>query len=336
MLLSNSTMEQIIDPHEARRLREEGWLAADLHVHSTCSPDVLPSPDFEPETIYQTCRQRGLHYITITDHDCADAFDQIGWQRENLVTGVEVTLNDPIRVGHTIHVNVYDFERWHFHELMKIARFDRNLETFIDFVKDQDLPYTYNHPFWFAQGESPNYRAVEEIIDLFPVIEYNMKRVRKRNLMALWLANKHNKGVIANTDTHIGEMGATYTLAQGETFREYFQNIADGNAYIVPQDMNVKNLNEEVVTWIETLFGLEEIDSKLRLTKVPAVDNMLNFFIQHSVTDYPKSFPLLKRSLCRFVRLGIITGTFIGWQYLNSMRIGYQLGIPQLLRVPTK
>lgn len=336
MLLPQSYAERIIRPKEGEQLREAGWTAADLHVHSNCSPDVLPSPNFHPEAIYQTCLQRGMGFITITDHDNVDAYDILGWERENLVTGVEITLLDPIRVGHTIHINVYDFGPKQFDELLRIAQYDRNIETFVEYLRDQNLPYIYNHPFWFRKTERPNYRAVEDIVELFPAIEYNMKRVRKRNLMALWLAAKHGKGILASTDTHIGEMGAAYTLARGETFRDFFAEIVENRAYIVPRDMNLRSLNEEIETWVETLLDIEGREKRISPTKIEILDTLLNFLIDNTTDRFPRSYPVLRRVLRRVARSGVASGVYVGFQNLNSYRIRRMLGIPAIKRIATK
>lgn len=331
MMLPASYRERILDAEQVNAQDRNGYEAADLHVHSSCSYDVLPFPDFHPEAIYQTALNKGFSHISITDHDTMDAYDIIGWEREKLTPGVEITLKDEKRVGHTIHVNVYCLDRSQFTELMRIVKLDKNIETFVDYLRDQDLPYAYNHPFWFIPKEKPNFKAVEEIIELFPVIEHNMKRVRKKNLMALWLAAKYNKGIIANTDTHIGQIGKSYTLSKGDTFREYFDNIARGNAFIAPQDLTIKNLNFEIATWIEVLFDLDEVNwSKSRVTGIGVVDEFINFFAMNTCEDYPRVFPVLEACFRKLAKSGFFSLLYISSQNYKSRKIRKLLEIPNL------
>lgn len=272
-----------------------------------------------------------MGYITITDHDSMDAYDLIGWERERLVTGVEVTLRDPVRVGHTLHINVYELNRSQFEELQKIARFDQNIDTFITYLNDQNLPYTYNHPFWFVTGDKPDYRAVEHIIELFPIIEYNMKRVRKKNLLAMWLAAKYNKGITAATDTHIGGIGKAYTLSRGDTFREYFDNIVKGDSRIVPQDLTLSNLNQEMLTWIEVLFDLDEIKGeKARFTGIKPLDAVINFLANHTNEEYPRTFPILESLLREITLSGVLSSCYLFSQNRTANKIGRLLEIPDL------
>lgn len=320
----------ILDPERGDALRCEGWGAADLHVHSSCSEDVLCYPEFHPEAVYQRAKRMGLKYITITDHDTMDAYDQIGWQRENLVTGVEMSLFDPKNVGHTIHINVYDLNRWQFKEMMLIAQIDHNIFRFVEFLQDQNLPYVFNHPFWFSAKDKPDYLAVEKIADLFPVIEYNMKRVNLKNLLMLWMAGKHQKGIIATTDTHIAQVGEAYTLSKGETFREYFQNIIDKQSYIIPQDLTLKNLNGEIHTWIELLFSMKEIKGiRTRYTGILPVDEVINYFANVKPDEHPLTFPLMKLFFHNIAKTSIFSFLYLFLQKQTAYRIGKLLRISE-------
>lgn len=329
MFLAKSYRDRILDTHVGKTFIEDGWQSADLHVHTTCSHDVLPSPDFHPEAIYRKAMKQGLSFVSITDHDTMDAYDIVGWEREHLVTGVEVSFRDLKRVGHTIHVNVYDLTKKEFDDIKQIAVFDQNIETFIDYLKSNHLPYLYNHPFWFDSRDKPNYLAAAEIFEFFPVIEYNMKRVRKKNLLALWLAAEYEKGIMAGTDTHIGRVGEAYTLSKGSTFREYFSNIKRGNSFIVPQDLTIKNLNYEILTWIEVLFSLEEVlGEKTHFTGIKPVDSVINFVASNSYEDYPRTFSIFESFLRKFAKTGFLSYAYLCSQNMMANKIGKLLEIP--------
>jgi len=240
---------------EARILLAEGWAAADLHVHTLHSYDVIPTRLVDPLALYQKARQLGMTYVAFTDHDTMDAYDQIGWTREGLIPAVEVKILDPEAVGHTIHINVYALDRGQFAEILKIARLAQNLERLVSFLKDEHLPYTFNHPFWHEPGEKPNLRAILDIADLFPVLEYNMGRIARINRQALRLAQAKKLGIVATTDTHIGKIGRAFTIARGKTFLEFFDQIRMRQSFIVPADLNITHLKEETTIRIRQLFN---------------------------------------------------------------------------------
>ena len=245
---------RILEAKEAGRLTAEGWAAADLHVHTLHSYDVIPTRLVDPLTLYHKARRLGMTYVTFTDHDSMDAYDQIGWTREGLVPAVEVKILDREKMGHTVHINVYTLNRRQFCEIEKIARMDQDIERLVAYLKDERLPYTFNHPFWHETGETLNLRAILEIVDLFPVLEYNMGRVGRINGQALTLARARNKGIVATTDTHVGDIGRAFTLARGGTFAEFFDQIRRGQSFIVPADLTLTRLKEETTIRIRHLF----------------------------------------------------------------------------------
>ena len=112
---------EVADHGRARILMDKGWQAADLHVHTLFSHDVIPTRSVDPLALYLKARRLGLSYISFTDHDTMAAYDQIGWTREGLVPGVEVRVLDPENVGHTVHFNIYGLDRAQYREIRKIA-----------------------------------------------------------------------------------------------------------------------------------------------------------------------------------------------------------------------
>jgi hypothetical protein len=235
-------------------LMAEGWKAADLHVHTHHSYDVIPTRDVDPLHLYFKARRMGLAFVAFTDHDTMSAYDQIGWTREGLVPAVEIKILDRKNVGHTIHVNVYTLDRRQFLLIQEIAGKACDVEALAAFLRSEALPFVFNHPFWHEPEETPNFQAVIDIASLFPVLEYNMGRIDRLNAQALRLANALSKGVVAATDSHVGEIGRAVTLARGESFREYFAGIAARESFFQPADLTLRRFREESFLRIRNLF----------------------------------------------------------------------------------
>jgi len=244
----------IIGAEEARGLIETGWAGADLHVHTLHSYDVIPTRSTDPLRLYQEARRLGMTWVAFTDHDTMAAYDQIGWSREGLVPAVEVKILDPYRVGHTVHINVYTLDKNQFLEIMRIVRAARDIKKLTDYLNGESLPYILNHPFWGEAGEKVNIRAVLDIAELFPVLEYNMGRIARLNAQALRLAKSRGKGIAAATDTHVGEIARAFTVAPGASFREFFEGIAAGRSRIVPADLTMSRLKGETRLRLRQLF----------------------------------------------------------------------------------
>jgi predicted metal-dependent phosphoesterase TrpH len=244
----------ILDPREARALLAEGWQAADLHVHTLHSYDVIPTRQVDPLFLYNRARRLGMTYIAFTDHDTMAAYDEIGWTREGLVPAVEAKILDPRNVGHTIHVNVYALSRRQFQEIQEIAGKAHDVVTLAGYLRAEGLPFIFNHPFWHEPEEKPNLKAVLDVARLFPVLEYNMGRIGRINAQALRLANSLSKGIVATTDTHVGEIGGAFTLARSDSFKEFFDRIAARKSHLCPADLTLPRLKEETSLRIRRLF----------------------------------------------------------------------------------
>lgn len=291
----------------ASKLIQEGWKKVDLHVHSACSYDVPPANAMRPEVLFEKARAQGLDFVTFTDHDTVKAYDQLGWDREGLVPGVEIAIKDPEETGHCIHVNVFELDSEEFGELDTIANQENDLKSFIRYLRTHDLPHVYNHPYWFAKGDSPNLWTVPELIKQFPVIEYNMHDLTEKNLIVSALARKYGKGLVATTDSHTGHMGSVYTLAKGETFREFYENVRKGRSYIVVEGGTKRHLTKEISSYIELAFTTDRQIRKERdfTTKVSSYDKFLTLFANERVSDFPKINSLFKNIFKNFTMSGL-------------------------------
>lgn len=222
----------IVSPIEAIPFLERGWKAADLHVHSNRSYDVPNAPSLDPAAILATATQIGMTYRTLTDHDTLTNHGDIH--------GVELTIDDS-EVGHTVHFNIYDLDEQQFSSLLE--RRD-SASHVIRYCNQEELPLTYNHPYWFKPDDEMRIRrddssarraiqSIEAIAHDVDVIEYNAKRTPRSNDLAITLAHTHGKGLIGATDTHTGDVGLIHTIAPGDTFREWWSNVASRKARIV-------------------------------------------------------------------------------------------------------
>lgn len=291
----------------AETLLKEGWKKMDLHVHSSCSYDVPPAKAMHPAVLFEKARAKELDFVTFTDHDTVKAYDLLGWDKEGLIPGVEISIKDPENIGHTLHVNVFDLDSDEFRELETIANQEHDFKSFIRYLRTHDLPHIYNHPFWFAIGDRPNLWAVPELIKQFPVIEYNIQDLTEKNLITSALARKYGKGLAATTDSHTGGMGAVYTLAKGDNFREYFENIKSGNSYMVVEGGTRRHLTKEMNAWVELVFSMDrnirrEMDFT---TNVRNFDRLISLFTNDKMKEFPRINSLAMRLFRNFSRSGV-------------------------------
>lgn len=305
----------VVSEGEAKALVEEGWRSADLHLHTLFSYDVLPVPSLHPEALYRKALNMGMGYVTFTDHDTVRAHQVLG-ERSSLVSGVEMKIRDLDLVGHTIHVNVYDLDGEEFQELAAIAKVDADLRAFIAFLERRRLPFIYNHPFWFEPGERPNLRSIPEVVKLFPVVEHNMHRVEMKNRLAMAIARRYGKGLVAASDSHSGAVGKVRTLAKGETFREYFGNIAAGRSRIVANDLTVQSLIDELNGWIELIFNTEgaRLDVSDFSTGFSHLDRLVRALASERLRRRPRAYRALESLTRRISNTGIPASLYLNME----------------------
>jgi predicted metal-dependent phosphoesterase TrpH len=318
--LTNRPGARILDREGASELVAAGWAAADLHVHTLHSYDVIPTRHVDPLVLYQKARRLGMTYIAFTDHDTMSAYDEIGWTREGLVPAVEIKILDRKMVGHTLHINVYLLNRHQFHEISKIAKTARDLEKLVSYLKNEHLPYIFNHPFWHEAGEKPNLRAIVDIVDLFPVLEYNMGRIAEINGQALRLAQARGRGIVATTDTHVGEIGLAFAIARGGSFTEFFNQIRSGQSFIVPADLNISRLKGETAIRIRQLFNKSAWLHPKDSFAIDTGSAILDGIIARQAKARPQS-PSFAKKILKLILEGASGSGIPGSLYLRSQRM---------------
>lgn len=290
MMKDSSTATNILSQKDAGVFRKNGWQAADLHVHTLFSPDVIPAASLKPSRLYRRARENGMDYVTFTDHETMAAYNCLSPRIKGLVRGVEIKIKDIEAVGHTIHVNVFELDSLQFQKLEETALLG-DLHGFLDLLKAEKLPFVYNHPLWFEHGEKPNLSAIPDLIKLFPVIEYNMHRIRRKNEITMELARKLGKGLIASTDTHSGMIGKAYTLSRGKDFSEFYNNICQGNSYIVVRDLTKQDLMQEMDIWLDLLSSQDMMSISKRIaTGMGNLDRLIAILTSKSLKDFPRLY----------------------------------------------
>ena len=51
---------KILSHEQAEIYRKQGWKAADLHVRTLCSPDVIPDRSMHPATLCHRAKESGM------------------------------------------------------------------------------------------------------------------------------------------------------------------------------------------------------------------------------------------------------------------------------------
>jgi len=289
-----SYKSRIINEEKAKDLIKQGYFALDPHCHSCFSYDVPDVIETSPEVVIAEQQRLGLK-TCISDHDTLNGFY---YMKSKKLTGTVMTnkgmipaaeikikplkakLVSPANIQmHTIHINVFGLNKEQLRMLESIAEKDRDLDAFVKYLKEHDLDWMFNHPFWHEPYEKLNWAILPGLAkNYFDVIELNSGRPKVFNDLAIHMAEQFNKGIVASTDSHIGKPGRAYVLAEGKNFKEFWKNVKAGKMYVVRKDMTTFGVVSESADMISNIFKANVHASKERQlipdTGVKTFDNV--------------------------------------------------------------
>jgi predicted metal-dependent phosphoesterase TrpH len=252
---------KIISNEQGRKLIAEGYSAIDPHCHSSYSYDVPDTKVTNPLNVVKYQKLRGLMPI-ITDHDNMNAYNYLKRKGTNVIPAVELTFKPKIakyitgntKPFHVLHINIFDLNQNDLLCLQEIAN-KGNLDELIKYLKDNDLEYMYNHPLFHDNHEKLNWKVIPSLAkNYFDVIELNSQFSKSMNDISLRLAHNLNKQIIASSDNHTGNPGGAYIVAEGKRFRDFWDNVKAGNAYIVRKDMGTLDIVKEASLMVNQAF----------------------------------------------------------------------------------
>jgi len=262
---------KIITLEEAREHIRNGYFALDPHCHSSYSFDVPDAKETSPESVTRTQKILGLRNI-ISDHDTLNGYNHLkkkGYTK--IIPGVELTFRPLIarkidikKSMHTLHINIFGLNNNDLAILGDIAK-TGNLDELVKYMRQNDLEWMYNHPLWHANHEHLNWKVIPGLAkNYFDVIELNGSFSKYMNDIALGIAQNLNKGIIASSDSHSGNPGTGFVLAEGKNFHDFWSNVKEGNMYIVRRDMSTLNVVRESSMMINQAFNARtrSIDGK--------------------------------------------------------------------------
>lgn len=226
----------------------------DLHLHSKYSNH--PSEWFlkklgtaesytEIEDIYKIAKDRGMDYVTITDHNNIEgALKLKKMYPDDCFISVESTVYFPEDDG-KVHILIYDITEKQFE---KIQTYRKDIYKLRDYIRENNIAYSVAHATYSVNGTLKT-EHLEKLLLLFDVFEIiNGGRGQRSNsdwedfLKTLtkadieYLEEKHKikpfgeyswiKGFTGGSDDHAGIfIGKTYTLSKVESMKEFIESI---------------------------------------------------------------------------------------------------------------
>lgn len=266
----------------------EGQYACDMHVHSSHSTEIPALPRYSPLAKMVLALERGMHYFALTDHDTYTGVLELQEQLAGMgsmgetalkrfIPGVEVKVHVE-RVGQVVHTNIYGLseKQWQAIQAMYHLKDEiMEFETLTDYLRSENLIYSFNHPFWKPIGRNqlpglfkriiPRMSSAHDdpislvslglIFPEFPLIELNGSRIESLNDLAEYFALVHGIPLIGGSDDHYGmSLAGCCTLAAGDTWQEYLEEIKDGRAGVMRSHLDEQKATKKAEHVVELLL----------------------------------------------------------------------------------
>jgi predicted metal-dependent phosphoesterase TrpH len=203
-----------------------------------------------PQQLYSGLKRRGMHLITVTDHDSIGAAESLR-HHSDFFLSEEVTVHLPS--GCEAHIGIYDITERHHVELHARAK---DMPRLLAYLEQEQLLYSINHMFSGLTGR----RHAEDFqlfAERFPAIEVlNGALPYRANRAAQHACNALGRIPIAGSDSHgVLSLAPVYTEVPGARNKtEFFSGLRARRSRAIGQTGGFFHLSNELFTIAASLF----------------------------------------------------------------------------------
>jgi predicted metal-dependent phosphoesterase TrpH len=240
---------------------------ADLHCHSVYSTfkyfRIANTRDSynRPEEVYRIAKERGMDFVTITDHDSIDGCLYLLNKMPDLTDffiSEEVETWFP-ETRQRIHVNVFGIdEKQH----AEIQRLRPNIYDLHGYVRKENILASANHMFQNYRMRNSPRQYFEEMLRMFDVFEVKngaMASQHNRLIEDLMSVVREKRGavsLVAGSDAHtLSPLARVYTVAEADTPAQFLERIRTGECFVWGSEMGFKVLLSDVYRMVFRYYG---------------------------------------------------------------------------------
>lgn len=246
------------EPITAELLADPAYKKVDLHCHSRFSvfkyfrranTRDCYNP---PEEVYRLAKERGMAYVTLTDHDSIDGALYLLNRNPDLADffiSEEVETYFP-ETGQRIHIGTYDIdERQH----AEIQRLRPNIRELVPYLKSEQIIFAVNHLFQNYRMKNVAARYIQEMIEMFDVFEvmngamasFHNKMVRQ--LVTTVRERGRRISMVGGSDAHtLKHVAKVYTVTKADSMQQMLENVRKGECFPWGAEMRFRDLLADI------------------------------------------------------------------------------------------
>ena len=256
-----------IEPEQPSWFADQRFKKADLHCHSVFSTfkyfRIANTRDSynRPEEVYRLAKERGMDFVTITDHDSIDGCLSLLNRNPDLpdfFISEEVETWFP-ETRQRIHVNVFDIDEKQHEE---ISRLRMNIYDLHEYIRQENIIASANHMFQNYRMRNSPRRYLEEMLRMFDIFEVKNGAMTAHHnrlvedLMAVVREKRGAVSLVAGSDAHtLAPLARVYTVAEAKTVSEFLSKIRTGACFVWGNEMGFRMLLSDVYRMVFRYYG---------------------------------------------------------------------------------
>jgi len=239
----------------------------DLHCHSVYSTfkyfRIANTRDSynRPEEVYRIAKERGMDFVTITDHDSIDGCLYLLNRFPDLTDffiSEEVETWFP-QTRQRIHVNVFGIDEVQHREIQRLRA---NIYDLHAYLRQQNILASANHMFQNYRMRNSPRQYLEEMLRMFDVFEVKngaMATQHNRLIEDLMGVVREKRGavsLVAGSDAHtLAPLALVYTVAEAATPAEFLERVRSGECFVWGSEMGFRVLLSDVYRMVFRYYG---------------------------------------------------------------------------------
>lgn len=233
-----------------------------------------------PEDVYRIAKERGMAYVTLTDHDSIDGAVYLLNKYPDMndfFIGEEVETYFP-ETGQRIHVGVWGLNEEQHREVQRLRR---NIRELVPYMKSQRMLFGVNHLFQNYRMKNVAARYIAEILEMFDIFEVlNGAMASFHNKMVQQLVatvrDQHGRHIsmVGGSDAHtLKHVAKVHTVSKGETVQEFLDNVRRGECFAWGAEMRFRELVADI--YLLTLAYQSDFRVDLQSADYTAIDKTI-------------------------------------------------------------
>jgi predicted metal-dependent phosphoesterase TrpH len=260
------------EPITQEVLADSEYKKVDLHCHSRFSVfkyfrrantrDCYNAP----EDVYRIAKERGMSYVTLSDHDSIDGALYLLNKHpdlEDFFISEEVETYFP-ETAQRVHVGVYDLNEEQHREIQRLRP---NIRELVPYLRSQNLVFAVNHLLQNYRMKNVATQYITEMIEMFDIFEVLNGAMASSNnrvvqqLMASVKAEGRRISMVGGSDAHtLKHLGKVYTVSRASSWREFLDNVRHGECFAWGEEMRFRDLVSDIYLLILAYYGQTRTD----------------------------------------------------------------------------